>query len=174
VFAALLLGVAAEGLAQQAPPGNNPVDQKWWPSEFGANDQAGATNWITPESRIAAAKLVKRGVVATLGMPYHARMPLFPGRTWALSIPGGGTPTHDLPWGDPGTRQTFMDELLTAIEAAEQFNALTPMIKITDREARAEGRQLYVQRRAAGGSGAARADQDSPENVGSFFTTEFH
>jgi hypothetical protein len=93
VFAALLLGVAAEGLAQQAPPGNNPVDQKWWPSEFGANDQAGATNWITPESRIAAAKLVKRGIVATLGMPYHARMPLFPGRTWALSIPGGGSPT---------------------------------------------------------------------------------
>ena len=53
-------------------------------------------------------------MVATLGMPYHGRMPLFPGRTWALSIPGGGAPTHDLPWGDPGTRQTFMDELLTA------------------------------------------------------------
>ena len=78
-------------------------------------ERSGRRNdWITSESRIAAAKLVKRGVVATLGMPYHGRMPLFPGRTWALSIPGGGAPTHDLPWGDPGTRQTFMDELLTA------------------------------------------------------------
>jgi kynurenine formamidase len=175
VFAALLLGVAAEGLAQQAPPGNNPVDQKWWPSEFGANDQAGATNWITAESRIAAAKLVKRGIVATLGMPYHARMPLFPGRTWALSIPGGGTPTHDLPWGDPGTRQTFMDELLTAEvgQAGTQFDALThPMIKITGREAQGwkDGNYMYNGVRLEDVGGPRGLTKNGPENVGSFFT----
>ncbi len=77
---------------------NNPVDEQWWPSEFGAADEAGATNWITPARRVEAAALVRRGEVATLGMPYHARMPLFPGRVFTLSIPGGGTPTHDLPW----------------------------------------------------------------------------
>ena len=81
MFVAVLLAMVAEGAAQQVPTGNNPVDQKWWPSEFGPNDQAGGTNWITSESRIAAAKLVKRGVAATLGTPYHGRMPLFPGRT---------------------------------------------------------------------------------------------
>ena len=49
---------------------NNPVDEKWWPCEFGPDDEAGATNYITPEKRLAAAKLVKQGKVITLGMPY--------------------------------------------------------------------------------------------------------
>ena len=46
---------------------NNPIDEKWWPSEFGPDDQAGATNYITPEKRVAAAKLVKQGKVADPG-----------------------------------------------------------------------------------------------------------
>ena len=44
---------------------NNPVDQKWWPSEFGADDQAGATKYIDSAKRVAAAKLVTKGEVAT-------------------------------------------------------------------------------------------------------------
>ena len=36
VLSAVLIGGAAIALA-----GNNPVDEKWWPSEFGADDQAG-------------------------------------------------------------------------------------------------------------------------------------
>jgi len=78
---------------------NNPVDEDWWPSEFGADDEAGATNYITPEKRIAAVGLVKQGKVATLGMPYHLRTPVFPGRLYSITIPGGGGPTHDLAWG---------------------------------------------------------------------------
>ena len=35
---------------------NNPIDEKWWPTEFGPDDQAGGTNYITPEKRIAAAQ----------------------------------------------------------------------------------------------------------------------
>src|SRR5262249_45015442 len=72
--------------------GNNPVDEPWWPSEFGADDQAGAVKYITPEKRLAAVQLVRKGRTATLGMPYYNGMPLVPGRTFALSIPGGGTP----------------------------------------------------------------------------------
>src|SRR5215467_13536287 len=72
--------------AGSAVAGNNPVDEKWWPSEFGADDQAGAVKYITPEKRIAAAQLVKKGRTATLGMPYYNGMPLVPGRTFALSI----------------------------------------------------------------------------------------
>lgn len=174
MFGALLLVTASEGLAQQAPPGNNPVDQKWWPSEFGADDQAGATNWITPESRIAAVRLVKRGTVATLGMPYHARMPLFPGRTWALSIPGGGMPTHNLPWVD-NARQTFMDELLTAEigQAGTQFDALThPMIRITGREAQGwkDGNYMYNGVRLEDVGGPRGLTKNGPEKTGSFFT----
>lgn len=82
--------------------GNNPVEEKWWPSEFGAEDQAGATNYITPEKRVEAAKLVKTGRVATLGMPYHNTTPLFPGRVLSITIPGGGNPTHDLAWTGDG------------------------------------------------------------------------
>src|SRR3712207_8292212 len=38
------------------------------------------------------------GKVATLGMPYHNLMPLFPGRVFNLTIPSGGAPTHELGW----------------------------------------------------------------------------
>ena len=48
----LLAAAALTGLASVAAlAGNNPVDEKWWPSEFGADDQAGATNYITPAKR---------------------------------------------------------------------------------------------------------------------------
>jgi kynurenine formamidase len=33
---------------------NNPVDQHWWPSEFGRDDQPGATNYITEQKRLDA------------------------------------------------------------------------------------------------------------------------
>jgi kynurenine formamidase len=171
VASAVLVGVAAIGVAL----GNNPVDEKWWPSEFGPDDQAGATNWITPQSRVAAAQLVKQGKVATLGMPYHNRMPLFPGRTFALSIPGGGGPTHDLPWHDPGTRQTFNDELITAEigQAGTQFDALShPMIKITGREKDGwkDGNYMYNGVRLEDVGGPRGIRKNGPENAGSFFT----
>ena len=63
VSSALALG----SLAGVAHADNNPVDEKWWPSEFGKDDQAGATNYITPAKRAAAANLVRKGQVATLG-----------------------------------------------------------------------------------------------------------
>jgi hypothetical protein len=115
--------------------GNNPVDEKWWPSKFGANDQAGATNYITPQKRMEAAKLVKTGHVATLGMPYHNRTPLFPGRVLSLTIPSGGGPTHNLAWAGDSYRQTFMDELMTANigQVGTQFDSLAQPMRATPR-----------------------------------------
>lgn len=169
VIAAL---VTASGAARA---GNNPVDENWWPSEFGPNDQAGATNWITPESRLAAARLVKRGKVATLGMEYHERIPTFPGRSFTLKIPGGGVPTHDLPWHDPGTRQTFMDEFFCGEigQMSTQFDALShPMIKITGREKDGwkEGNYFYNRNRLEDIGAPRGMKKLGPENVGSFFT----
>src|SRR5512145_1445449 len=94
---------------------NNPVDEKWWPSELGANDEMGGSGYITAEKRIAAAKLVKKGKMALLGKPYSNHMPLVPGRTFALSIPSGGTTTHGpLSWPGDNFDQTFYDELVVA------------------------------------------------------------
>ncbi len=168
----LLLG-AAVAAGGDARADNNPVDENWWPSEFGPDDQAGATNYITPEKRIEAAQLVKQGKVATLGMPYHNRVPLFPGRTFALSIPGGGTPTHDLPWQGANYRQTFMDELLTAEigQASTQFDALShPMIKVEGVEGWEDGNYLYNKHRLEDIGGPRGLKALGPENVGSFFT----
>jgi hypothetical protein len=41
-------------VASRAVAGNNPVAEQWWPSEFGAEDQAGAVQSITPEKHLAA------------------------------------------------------------------------------------------------------------------------
>ena len=140
------------GAAGLAVAGNNPVDEKWWPSEFGADDEQGATQYITPQSRVAAAKLVKTGRVATLGMPYHLRTPVFPGRLLSITIPSGGGPTHNLAWSGENFRQTFMDELVTAQigQVGTQFDSLAhPMIQIKGRQADGwkDGNYLYNGRR---------------------------
>lgn len=173
VIALMAAGLMLGSFSGTTLADNNPVDEEWWPSEFGADDQAGATNYITPEKRIQAAQLVKEGKVATLGMPYHNRVPLFPGRTFSLSIPGGGGPTHDLPWAGDGYRQTFMDELLTAEigQASTQFDALThPMIKVEGAEGWEDGNYLYNKHRLEDIGGPRGLSKLGPENVGSFFT----
>ncbi len=49
----------------------------WWPSaQWGRDDQAGGSNWITPEKIIEALRLVKTGKVYELGQIYSASMPL--------------------------------------------------------------------------------------------------
>ena len=55
-------------------------------SPWGADDEIGAANRITPESLLAAAKLVKRGKTAHLGMVIDAKTPAFPPRTMSLQI----------------------------------------------------------------------------------------
>lgn len=167
--------VLLTALAGDAAADNNPVDEQWWPSEFGAEDQAGATNYITPAKRIAAAALVRMGEVATLGMPYHARMPLFTGRVFSLSIPGGGNPTHHLAWSGDGYAQTFMDELVTAQigQVGTQFDSLAhPMIKISGKQAQGwqDGNYLYNGHRLEDIGGPYGMKKMGTEQVGSFFT----
>jgi kynurenine formamidase len=138
-------------MAGSAVAGNNPVDERWWPSEFGADDQAGAVKYITAEKRVAAAQLVKKGKTATLGMPYYNNMPLVPGRTYALSIPGGGTPTHGpLNWPGQQYDQTFMDELVTAEigQVGTQWDGLAhPMIRVQGIEGWKDGNYFYNKHR---------------------------
>ena len=55
---------------------------RWWPSRYGPDDQAGALNEITPAKVLEAVALVRRGVVHDLAHVLHADIPAFPGRTF--------------------------------------------------------------------------------------------
>ena len=156
--------------------GNNPVDEQWWPSEFGAEDKVGAVNHITPEKRIAAAALVKKGMTATLGMPYYNGMPLVPGRTYALSIPGGGTPTHGpLNWPGDNFDMTFMDEILTAEigQVGTQWDGLGhPMIRVQGVDGWEDGNYFYNAHRLEDVGGPRGLKQVGTEHIAEigFFT----
>lgn len=54
----------------------------WWPSAYGADDQAGALNLITPAGRVRAARLVREGRVFDLAHVLDDSVPAFPGRTF--------------------------------------------------------------------------------------------
>jgi kynurenine formamidase len=54
----------------------------WYPSRYGADDEAGALNEITPDAVVAAAGLVRTGRVFDLAHVLHTDVPAFPGRTY--------------------------------------------------------------------------------------------
>jgi kynurenine formamidase len=66
--------------AQTAPPQNG--TSQWWPSKYGADDQAGALNEITPAKVLQAVRLVRQGRVYDLAHVLHQDIPAFPGRTF--------------------------------------------------------------------------------------------
>ena len=81
----------------------------WWPSRWGPADEAGASNWITPEKVLSAVRLVRTGRIYELGQPYNSSMPMGFGRTFMLTIPGSPT------FGPLGSNQLVAhDEMVTA------------------------------------------------------------
>jgi kynurenine formamidase len=58
------------------------VTASWWPSRYGAEDQAGALNEITPGKVLEAVRLVRKGRVYDLAHVLHQDIPAFPGRTF--------------------------------------------------------------------------------------------
>jgi kynurenine formamidase len=54
----------------------------WWPSRYGAGDQAGALNEITPAEVLEAVRLVRQGRVYDLAHVLDQDIPAFPGRTF--------------------------------------------------------------------------------------------
>jgi kynurenine formamidase len=83
------------GLSAQRDPipeGSGLSAQRWWPSRYGAADQAGALNEITPASVRTAAALVREGRVYDLAHVLHADVPAFPGRTFRQTMEPSG---HD-------------------------------------------------------------------------------
>lgn len=60
----------------------------WWPNpNWGPEDQAGASNLITPAKVMEAAQLVKTGKIYELGQLFESGMPSFGQRTYSMRVP---------------------------------------------------------------------------------------
>lgn len=72
--------------------------ESWWPHPiWGAEDQAGGSNWMTPEKVLEALSIIKTGKTYELGFMYKNEMPLPGNREYELTIP----PTMG-PFGEEG------------------------------------------------------------------------
>jgi len=91
----------------------------WYPSRWGADDQRGAANRITPAKVLEARDLITRGAVYQLGRTYEAGMPLFGTRHFSLRIPQT--------YGPMGANRTmYHDEIVSAEigQVGTQFDGL--------------------------------------------------
>jgi kynurenine formamidase len=63
------------------------AQDNWYPSSWGAEDQRGAANRITPAKVLEAKELITRGQTYQMGRVYEAGMPNFGTRHFSLRIP---------------------------------------------------------------------------------------
>jgi kynurenine formamidase len=76
--------IAAFALAWTTGPAG--AQQDWTKSKWGPADEIGAANYITPESVLKAAQLVKTGKTYALGIETNSKTPAFPPRTFKITI----------------------------------------------------------------------------------------
>jgi kynurenine formamidase len=102
--------IAGAALGQAGNPGT---------SRWGADDQRGAANRITPQKVLEAKSLITRGTVYQLGHVYESTMPLFGTRHFSLKIPQTFGPMGS-------NRLEFHDELVSAEigQVGTQFDGL--------------------------------------------------
>jgi kynurenine formamidase len=87
-----LCGLGIGGLlVRGASEDPTPIGPKWWPSEWGADDQRGAANRLTAERVKEATRLIRDGRIYSLGRVYEHGMPLPGKRHFSLTIPGSPT-----------------------------------------------------------------------------------
>lgn len=98
----LLIGIGLVFAGGQEPRAPQRGSSLWGP-----DDQRGAINRITPAKTLEAAQRIKQEKIYSLGRVYEEGIPLFPGRTFKLSIPHPAAPVGD-------NRVTAHDELIIA------------------------------------------------------------
>jgi kynurenine formamidase len=67
-------------VGERSTGGGAAPSDAWWPSLFGADDQQGMLNHVTPEKRRAALAGVREGRLYDLGHVLDENVPVFPGR----------------------------------------------------------------------------------------------
>lgn len=85
------------------------IGQDWTKSKWGANDEIGAANYMTPELIVKAAQLVKTGKTYALGIETNNKTPAFPPRTFKITIVQPGQA------GIPGlgpSKTTYNDDII--------------------------------------------------------------
>jgi kynurenine formamidase len=93
--------------------------QRWYPSRWGAEDQRGAANRMTPAKTLEAKDLIKNGTIYQLGRVYETGMPMFGTRHYSLRIPQA--------FQMPGSNHpTYHDELISGElgQIGTQFDGL--------------------------------------------------
>jgi kynurenine formamidase len=76
---AVLLGACGSVVGGQS--------DRWYPSRWGADDQRGAANRLSPAKVLEASRLVTKGTVYPLGHVYEPGMPMYGTRHFSLRIP---------------------------------------------------------------------------------------
>ena len=79
------------------------------PSEWGADDQMGAANRITPASIKKASRLIKTGKTYSLGITIDSDMPAFAPRTLSLTVVQPNQQEANRPMGE----MTYNDDIFT-------------------------------------------------------------
>jgi kynurenine formamidase len=101
---------AAIALAALATTAAAAAEEAWFPSRWGAADEIGALNNVTPARVLEATSLVRTGKVYSLAIGTSSKTPGFPPRTFHLTVvqpmqAGGGTLGP--------TQSTYNDDLVT-------------------------------------------------------------
>ena len=113
----VLLFAAAAPSVLSAQAGDSGL---WWPHPlWGPDDQAGGSNWISPEKVLEALELVETGEIYELGHVYERDMPQVGQRTFATVVAA----TQDATLGDD---LVYNEELLVAEigQVGTQFDGL--------------------------------------------------
>jgi kynurenine formamidase len=66
--------------------GGSVAAQDWYPSKYGADDEIGAANLLSPEKVLAAAQLITTGKTYPLGVAVGRETPAFPPRSLAVTV----------------------------------------------------------------------------------------
>ena len=110
------------------------------PSIWGADDEAGASNHITPAKVLSAVSLITSGQVYELGRVYEQGMPLFGNRIYRLTIPG--SPTGG-PFGENKT--IFHDEMVSSEigQVGTQFDGLGHIGRLKGGNSNDKNKMIY-------------------------------
>ena len=87
IAAGTLAAGAAHAQQTAAAPAPALSDKPWWPHpKWGKDDQAGASNWITPAKVLDTIKIIKDGKIYRVGRVYESAMPKYGQRTFNIRI----------------------------------------------------------------------------------------